>query len=160
MAAFDTGGPILEDAVTVYRGRESSAFADGPLRLNESRDLILKLLNRYKDATMTIIVDGLDECNEDTRGDLLDAFEQLLQESSCLLKILLSSRDDQDIVHQLSNYPSLVISSNHNSTDIELLIEHEVKKLVSSKLLRKSSTEKEQLGKKITQELSTKAGGM
>ena len=44
--------------------------------------------------------------------------EHLLQESPCIVKIFVSSRDDQDIVCKLRNYPTLDLSSDRNSEDI------------------------------------------
>ncbi|CAH0045340.1 unnamed protein product [Clonostachys solani] len=160
LATPEAGGAILEPALDVYNERESQAFADGPLRLEESKELIIKLLDQYKDATMSIAIDGLDECNEDTRGDLLEAFEFLLEESPCLLKLLVSSRDDQDIVYQFENYPCLALSSAHSSSDIELFVASEVKKLLNSRFLRKTQSGKEALSERIVKELTAKADGM
>ncbi|VUC25174.1 unnamed protein product [Clonostachys rosea] len=160
LATPEVGGAILEPAPSVYNEREAQAFADGPLSLEESKELVIKLLDQYKDATMTIAIDGLDECNEDTRGDLLEAFEFLLEESPCLLKLLVSSRDDQDIVYQFENYPCLALSSAHSSSDIELFVASEVKKLLNSRFLRKTQSGKEALSEKIVKELTAKADGM
>ncbi|CAI6080012.1 unnamed protein product [Clonostachys chloroleuca] len=160
LATPEAGGAILEPALEVYNERESQASADGPLRLEESKELIIKLLDQYKGATMTIAIDALDECNEDTRGDLLEVFEFLLEESPCLLKLLVSSRDDQDIVYQFENYPCLALSSAHSSPDIELFVASEVKKLLNSRFLRKTQSGKEVLSEKIIKELTAKADGM
>lgn len=160
LATPEAGGAILEPALEVYNERESQASADGPLRLEESKELIIKLLDQYKGTTMTIAIDALDECNEDTRGDLLEVFEFLLEESPCLLKLLVSSRDDQDIVYQFENYPCLALSSAHSSPDIELFVASEVKKLLNSRFLRKTQSGKEVLSEKIIKELTAKADGM
>ncbi|CAH0002507.1 unnamed protein product [Clonostachys byssicola] len=160
LATPEVGGAILEPALEVFNQRASQAFAEGPLTLGESKELIIKLLDQYKDATMTIAIDALDECNEDTRGDLLESFEFLLEESPCLLKLLVSSRDDQDIVYQFENYPCLALSSAHSSSDIELFVASEVKKLLNSRFLRKTQSGKEALSEKIVKELTAKADGM
>ncbi|CAG9938653.1 unnamed protein product [Clonostachys rosea f. rosea IK726] len=160
LATPEVGGAILEPALEVYNERESQASADGPLRLEESKELIIKLLDQYKGATMTIAIDALDECNEDTRGDLLEVFEFLLEESPCLLKLLVSSRDDQDIVYQFENYPCLALSSAHSSSDIELFVASEVKKLLNNRFLRKTQSGREALSEKIIKELTAKADGM
>ncbi|KAH7132739.1 hypothetical protein EDB81DRAFT_114385 [Dactylonectria macrodidyma] len=154
------GGSLLEAAVKTYKQREADAFASGPLRLVESKELILKLLDRYKDATMTIVIDALDECNEATRGSLLDTLEDLLKASSCLLKIFVSSRNDQDIVYQLDNYPNLNLSSNRNSADIDLFVRSETKRLVNNGSLLRFSMRKGELRNKIIHELTSNADGM
>ncbi|WQF90410.1 Putative P-loop containing nucleoside triphosphate hydrolase [Colletotrichum destructivum] len=81
LSAPVAGGPLLDDAVRAYQQREENGFASGPLRLEESKDLIIKLLDRYKDATATIVIDALDECAEASRGRLLELLEDLLETS-------------------------------------------------------------------------------
>ncbi|KAI8724319.1 NACHT domain-containing protein [Fusarium sp. LHS14.1] len=155
------GGPLLEAAVEVYRRREAEdTFASGPLRLDESKSLILKLLEQYRDATMTIVIDALDECNPATRGDLLDTLEDLLKTSPCLLKIFVSSRTDQDIVYKLDNYPNLHLSSDRNSPDIDLFVHSETKRLIDKGSLLRFSTRKKEIRDRIIDELTSKAQGM
>ncbi|RSL80990.1 hypothetical protein CEP52_017293 [Fusarium oligoseptatum] len=156
----ETGGPLLDAAVEVYKRREADAFASGSLRLDESKELILKLLKRYEDATMTIVIDALDECNPETRGDLLDALEDLLKTSPCLLKIFVSSRTDQDIVYKLNNYPNLHLNSNRNSADIDMFVHSETSRLIDKGSLLRFSTRKEDIRDKIINELTSKAQGM
>ncbi|KAI8714909.1 NACHT domain-containing protein [Fusarium sp. LHS14.1] len=155
------GGPLLEAAVEVYRRREAEdTFASGPLRLDESKSLILKLLEQYRDVTMTIVIDALDECNPATRGDLLDTLEDLLKTSPCLLKIFVSSRTDQDIVYKLDNYPNLHLSSDRNSPDIDLFVHSETKRLIDKGSLLRFSTRKKEIRDRIIDELTSKAQGM
>ncbi|OBS15059.1 hypothetical protein FPOA_14076 [Fusarium poae] len=156
----ETGGPLLDAAIEVYKRREEKAFASGPLRLDESKELTLKLLKRYEDATMTIVIDALDECNPATRGDLLDALEDLLKTSPCLLKIFVSSRTDQDIVYKLDNYPNLDLDSNRNSEDINLFVRSETKRLIDKGSLLRFSTEREKIHNKVVDELISGAQGM
>lgn len=156
----ETGGPLLDAAIEVYKRREEKAFASGPLRLDESKELTLKLLKRYEDATMTIVIDALDECNPATRGDLLDVLEDLLKTSPCLLKIFVSSRTDQDIVYKLDNYPNLHLDSNRNSEDINLFVRSETKRLIDKGSLLRFSTERGKIHKKIVGELTYGAQGM
>lgn len=160
LATPQARGPLLKAAVEVYETQESDGFASGPLRLDESKSLILKLLERYRDATMTIVIDALDECNKSTRGDLLRILEFLLNASPCLLKIFVSSRNDQDIVSKLDNYPNLDLSSERNSNDIDLFIRSETKRLINNRSLLRSSMRKEELYDRIIYELVSKADGM
>ncbi|KAK4087020.1 hypothetical protein Purlil1_8539 [Purpureocillium lilacinum] len=153
------GGSLLQAAVEAYMQREADAFASGPLRLVESKDLILKLLQRYEDATVTLVIDALDECN-DKKRDLLGVLEGLLKASPCLLKIFVSSRTDQDIVYRLINYPNLDVSSECNSADIDLFVRSETKHLIEEGSLLWLSTRKEELRDKIIHELSSGARGM
>ncbi|KAF4458312.1 hypothetical protein FALBO_14955 [Fusarium albosuccineum] len=153
-------GPLLKAAIDVYKRREEEAFASGPLRLDESRKLILNLLEQHKDASMTIVIDALDECNSATRGDLMDTLEELLKASPCLLKIFVSSRTDQDIVYKLKNYPNMHLSSDRNSADIDLFVQSETQRLIDKGSLLRFSTRKAEIRDKIIHELTSKAQGI
>jgi hypothetical protein len=84
--------PLLKPTVELYEKKEAEAFASGPLRMEESRSLIIQLAEHY--PMIIIIIDALDECDPSKRADLLEALEQILQNSSNLVKIFISSRDD------------------------------------------------------------------
>ncbi|KAK1837982.1 ankyrin repeat protein, partial [Colletotrichum chrysophilum] len=151
---------VLEPAVAMFTQRDETAFASGPLQVDETKGLILRLLEKYKDATVTIVIDALDECNPATRDILLDTLEYLLNASACLLKVFVSSRDDQDIVYNLRKYPNLTLSSDCNTTDIELFVRSETTRLVKKGSLLRYSERKEELGDKIVHELTCGAHGM
>ncbi|KAK1471312.1 hypothetical protein CABS01_16398 [Colletotrichum abscissum] len=151
---------VLEPAVAVFTQWEETAFASGPLHVDETKGLILQLLERYKEATVTVAIDALDECNPATRDILLDTLEDLLNASPCLLKVFVSSRDDQDIVYNLRKYSNLTLSSDCNTTDIELFVKSETTRLVKKSSLLCYSERKEELGDMIVHELTFGAHGM
>ncbi|KAI8314950.1 hypothetical protein K4K61_003396 [Colletotrichum sp. SAR11_59] len=151
---------VLEPADAMFTQREETAFASGPLQVDETKGLILRLLEKYKDATVTIVIDALDECNPATRDILLDTLEFLLNASPCLLKVFVSSRDDQDIVYNLRKYPNLTLSSDCNTADIELFVRSETTRLVKKGSLLCYSERKEELCDKIVHELTCGAHGM
>jgi hypothetical protein len=99
------GFALLSPMVTTYRRREAEGFASGPLRMDESAAIIIQLVEYY--PLTTIVIDALDECVPDKRADLLEALEDILRKSSRLVKIFMSSRDDQDLVYHLQDYPNL-----------------------------------------------------
>lgn len=144
--------------LTAYKKRELEGFASGLLSLSESRALIIELAAYY--PLVTIVVNALDECDPEKRADLLEALEAILKESSSLVKIFVSSRDDQDIVCHLSNYPNLELSSEKNRDDISLLVTTETDTLVRRKKLLRLSANKETLRKEIIEEVTEKAEGM
>jgi hypothetical protein len=117
------------------------------LRLGESCDLIIRLGQYY--PLITIIIDALDECDLESRADLLSTLETILRDSSTLVKIFLSSRDDQDIVCRLNDYPSLDISSDKNMADIASFVRAETQGLVLKRKLLRSSSNKEELQESI-----------
>lgn len=106
------------------------------------------------------MVDALDECDPEMRQSLLDAFEDILRESAGLVKIFVSSRDDQDIVCTLRGYPNINISSDKNTTDIEVFVEKETQRLVRKQRLLRNSRAKVEMQASIIDQVSKGADGM
>jgi len=152
------GGHLLPPTVTAYRTREMDGFASGTLGIDESRALIIQLAEKY--PLITIVIDALDECDPDRRADLLTTLERILQESPNLVKIFVSSRDDQDIVWHLRNYPNLELSSNNNGNDITSFVRNETQELIKNGKLLRFSTNKEELKGNILKQVTKGANGM
>jgi len=108
----------------------------------------------------TIIIDALDECNPEKRADLLDALEMILRDSKNIVKIFISSRNDQDIVFHLKHHPNLEISSDKNSNDIEYFVNTETKRLIQKRKLLKDSTSREEMEELIVRQVIEGASGM
>lgn len=158
LSSLEPGTPLLDDAVQEFKKREDEAFASGHMDLEESVELINNLRDHY--PTTTIVIDALDECDPERRGDFLEALESILKNSTNLVKIFISSRDDKDIVDHLRNYPNLSISSDKNTQDIQIFTLAEVDRLVKVGRLLRDSLDKEGLKKLITEKIMDGAGGM
>ena len=115
-----------------YKERKCNDFADGPLRLDECVDLIIKLTQQY--TSTTIIIDALDECDVFTRHNLLTALSSIMQHGSST-KIFVSSRDDKDITLRLSDLPNLYIKASNNAKDINRYVHFKVEQAVADKRL-------------------------
>jgi hypothetical protein len=150
--------PLLSPSIAVYLKKEAEAFASGTLRISESCALVLQLLEHY--PLTTIVIDALDECDREKQVDLLEALETILRESSHLVKIFISSRDDQDIACRLKDYPNLEISSDRNTDDILSFVRAETRALITKRKLLRFSTNKDVLEKFIIDEVSKGANGM
>ena len=139
-----------------YTEREENHFADGPLRLDESVHLIIKLTDQY--TSTAIIIDALDECDVSTRHSLLAALSSIMHHGSST-KIFVSSRDDKDITLQLSQLPNLYIKASNNSNDIEQYVHFKIGQAVADRRLLDGniSVETVQL---IRDTLTGKAHGM
>ena len=139
--------------------KKGQGFDSQGLHIDKARELITALAEYY--PVTTIIIDALDECDPEEREMLLDAIESLLQDSSLgLLKVFLSSRDDQDIACQLRDYPNLELVSSRNSADIEAFVREETDRLIKKRRLLRNSHAKEELKVLITNEVSRSADGM
>ena len=157
LSCVKPGAPILSPVMEKYK-RHGEGFKSNGLDLDDSRDLIIRLIEDY---SMTIIVvDALDECDPVRRQNLLDAFEHILKESVGLVKIFVSSRNDQDIVYTLREYPNMEISSDKNTADIKAYVETETMRLVRTGQLLRNSRAKEKMTASIMKKISDGADGM
>ncbi|KAJ9196266.1 hypothetical protein DTO164E3_6322 [Paecilomyces variotii] len=148
---------LLEPAIQKYKERQRTGFSKGPLDLDETRALIIELLAYYPVAT--IILDALDECTLESREELLDTIDYIVQESPTLVKIFVSSRDDQDIASQLQGYPKVELSSSKNSKDITAFVHQEVQVLKCKRPLR-GVPNVEEVAQSIISKITTEANGM
>ena len=158
LSSIQSGHPLLPPTVAAYKKREMEGFASGSLSIEESLLLILELANYY--PLITIVIDALDECDPERRADLLEAFESILQQSSSLVKIFVSSREDQDIVWRLRDYPNLELSSEMNKDDIASFVTAETNNLIKRGRLLALSTDKENLTIEIVKQVTKNADGM
>lgn len=138
LSCLQPGKPLMKPIVDLYKEKEEEGFASGSLEMDECLDLVLQLTAQY--PLTTIVIDAMDECNPQKRHKLLEALEKILRGSSSLVKIFVSSRNDQDIVIRLRHYPNLEIDSRRNSDDIARFVHDETERLVKDgKLLRYST---------------------
>jgi hypothetical protein len=151
-------GCLLDPIVATYLKKEAEGFASGTLRINESCALILQLIDFY--PMTTIVIDALDECDPEKRADLLEMLETVLRESSHLVKIFVSSRDDQDIVCHLKDYPNLEMASDRNKDDIVSFVTAETRKLITKRKLLRFSSNKDELEKVIVDQVINGTSGM
>ena len=158
LSCTEPGHPLLSPIIEIYE-RKGQGYSSQGLQVEESRDLIMRLIEYY--PMTTIVIDALDECDPEKRELLLDTIESLLQHSSLgLLKVFLSSRDDQDISCTLREYPNLDLVSSRNSADIEAFVKEETDRLVRKQRLLRNSRAKESLKVLIIEEVARAADGM
>ena len=73
-----------------------------------------------------IVIDGLDECDIETRTELLDDLKLLQKRAFGKVRIIVASRPDSDINHFFKeNYPSATITIR-SDRDIELFVRKKV----------------------------------
>ena len=144
----------------MYQIRKQEADDDGcePLRLTtmECVNLILELLE--VDPAF-IIIDALDECNPLLRHELLEALDMIISRSANLAKVVVSSRDDNDIVCRLQMSPNIFISARDNGQDIRRFISSEVERSIHQKYLLAGEVS-HTLQRKIVTTLINNAHGM
>ena len=140
--------PVREPVAGTYKRKKEDADNEGreptKLTLQECVELVLALLETNP---ATIIIDALDECDPSRRHELLLALDKIREESASLVKVFLSSRDDQDIVCRLNHSPDVFIHATNNYKDIESFIHLQVNQSIENKTL---------LSGKVTEELKSR----
>lgn len=127
------GLPLRKEVVSVYEARKKSGFSSKSLAFQESLDLIISLANTYLQTN--IVVDPLDECDPEKRKRFLHSLQTIISDSSSLVKIFVSSRDDSDIVLRLEVVPNLSIEAKDDGKDIQKFIQQEVTRCIKDKEL-------------------------
>ncbi len=99
LCSSDLDQPVNELIAREYKARKTEAEKDcSAIKRLTVKDCTRLIIELTKDDPATIILDALDECEEDTRYELLEAFDSIISSSGKVVKIFASSRDDIDIV--------------------------------------------------------------
>ena len=104
-----------------------------------------------------VILDGLDECENETRRDVTALIEHLLARNEAAVKIFVSCREDEHILRSLDVHPCIQLSETMMATDIDAFIIGSVRSKVRSGELKINSPALEE---EIVAELVTKAHGL
>ncbi|CAM1507840.1 Fc.00g046880.m01.CDS01 [Cosmosporella sp. VM-42] len=105
---------IHQDFVSLKR---RLALEGRSLDVDICRDLLSTLTNLY--PATTIILDALDECQDTSRHELMEVLNGLMESSRNPLKILISSRPDNDIKTYFRGHTQIEIQATDNQADIE-----------------------------------------
>ncbi len=102
--------PVKEPVAKEYEARKKKAEEDcSSLKKLTVQDCTRLIIELTKDHPATIILDALDECEESTRHELLEAFDEIISHSAEVVKVFVSSRDDIDIVSSLRDIVFIVL---------------------------------------------------
>ena len=140
-----------------YEKQEKKAFSSLNLSFQECQKLLVSLLDIYPQTT--IVIDALDEIDRQSRKPFLEALSTIAQASKNLVKIFVSSRDDDDIILELEAVPNLYIDAADNAGDIERFIHREINSSIDRRILLRGKVG-DQLKSRIISTLIEKADGM
>ena len=115
-------GDLIPSCIDGYFAvQEKQGFPSSSLTFQESAVLIRNLLEGY--TKVTIILDALDECEKSTRHILINEIDRLVNEPSpCVLKVLISSRPENDIKDRFEGGPNVSIKATDNQEDIKTFL--------------------------------------
>ena len=150
------GGPPLHNALQDRFGKKRTA---GSIDGEEATDILLQGIS---DRPITyIFIDALDECDRETRDVLIESIEKILTESSSLVKIFLTSRNDRpDLTSALKHYPEVRIDASSNGADIDSYVREGVGEAIRKRRLLPTEGVTDDLRLKIEESLGHGAQGM
>ncbi|KAL7276025.1 hypothetical protein RUND412_001020 [Rhizina undulata] len=125
-------GFLPKAVISLYEQQKNDGVESRRLSLDKSTELIRQLSKAFEQ--IVIIVDALDECDKETRHQLMTALKNL-RSSTERLKIFITSRNDDDIRIQFETENEVFIQQSDNSNDIELFVVTEVEKYILAKRL-------------------------
>ncbi|KAF4974626.1 hypothetical protein FZEAL_8485 [Fusarium zealandicum] len=126
LATQHTKTTIMSIVLDVYNEHKKEAFALSEITMQDCRRLLTEMLAVYSQTT--IVIDGLDECNKETRHELLDILDELLSSSSHPIKIFIASRNDGDLKARYQEGRHLEIQATDNQGDIEQFVQDKLDK--------------------------------
>ena len=94
------------------------------LSLTDCREQLLESVNLY--TRTTLVLDALDECEPESRAELVKTIEILLAQSKQPLRVFISSRPDRDIRDKFLSRPNIEIETKHNEKDIQRFVNEEI----------------------------------
>ncbi|KAJ5362328.1 hypothetical protein N7541_003172 [Penicillium brevicompactum] len=100
------------------------------LRLPQCKQQILDSLNMYQQTTL--VIDAMDECEEESRYQLITTLNYLLSESQRPVKIFVSSRPDPDIQSEFDSSLNVGISASDNTADIHAFLSVQLDRLANN----------------------------
>ncbi|KAL9045134.1 MAG: hypothetical protein Q9214_001784, partial [Letrouitia sp. 1 TL-2023] len=151
--------PLRGSAAHEYKSRKVQADNIGaciqPLDIDEA---VTQILTITSEDPITIVIDALDELDRD-RGDLLNAFDEIVQSSSNLVKIFVSSRNDEDISDRYRCRANIEIDENCNRDDMNNFIHSSIDKAIKNKKMLQGKVSSE-LKSDIIRTLTEKSQGI
>ncbi|KAI9684613.1 MAG: hypothetical protein M1822_005701 [Bathelium mastoideum] len=134
----DSKHTINEALVTRHERQEAEAKLDGfdmiRMTTKECLDVLLEITSFNP---LMIVVDAVDQIEEQSRYELLSALQDLCTGSASLIKVFLTSRDDQDVFNLLPDTRKIRITKEDNCEDTELFARHQVSQsILQGRLLR------------------------
>lgn len=152
-----TGFALHQPVISAYEASMAGGKFDDGLGIPQCVRLIIDLANLNHQTT--IVIDALDECDHDKRDDLFRALRQIVEASTSLVKIFVSSRNEGDIALEFEKEPQMSIEVKDNSADIELYVRSEVIRWIETKKLMRGKID-DTLRELVISRLLEKAGGM
>ena len=121
----------------------------------ELEDLLTRVM--VLSGSISLLLDGLDECAEETQRSLVSMFDRIFAQRECETKILLTCRSEHWVVQETDSYSQCPITERMLSADIDNFVDESVQERIKRRSLRLRDSG---LQTHIVTELVSKAKGM
>ncbi|RPB14650.1 hypothetical protein P167DRAFT_604081 [Morchella conica CCBAS932] len=148
---------LQKPVVAEYEKSTAGKILDDGLGIEKCVSLIVTLID--SNLHTTIIIDALDECDIESRHELFDGLKEILDNTSSLVKIFISSRNSDDIKLQFESAPNIYIEETDNAMDIKRYINEELGGCIAGRRLLRGKVDGSLKGL-IISKLLEKAHGM
>lgn len=147
------GGALKSPVVEKYDEEEKEGRLQAAMSIKDSKLLVRTLIeNEY--SNVSIVIDALDEIDPNTRTDLFEYLNELVELTAGNVKVFVSSRNEPDIFESFETSSNLLIDATDNAEDIERFVKQEIpKRLLGGKA-------NPDLRNRVQQILCDKAQGM
>ena len=143
--------------VSIFEKEKKSGHPSTSLDFRETRRYFEGAISRCGD--LFIVVDALDECETAERDEVTTFLSSLLERGEDRVKILITSRPEDDLSLAFDGQASYRIDVNDTANDIEPFVANRVDQLVQSRKLLRGGVSP-QLRSEIIDTLNRKADGM
>ena len=118
---------VQERILIEYERRQAMAKLDGfEVTRLQAAECVNLILDTTAANPATIVIDAVDEIPSSSRHILLSALTQVVQESSSVVKVLVTSRDDSNIHALLPDAVAVRVQYEHIRKDMKNFVHQEV----------------------------------
>jgi hypothetical protein len=153
----DLDSPIVAVLREEYQRREKGGEEDVKLTADEAVAIIMKFLEK---DPVTLVVDAVDECKSEDYHELIGFISKIVQTSPSVVKVLVSSRNEQDFRFSKLGFPHVCMSENDNGADIQRYVETKLDEVIQKGKLLNGKNIPFDLRDKIRTTLIGKSHGM
>ncbi|RPB27788.1 hypothetical protein L211DRAFT_802384, partial [Terfezia boudieri ATCC MYA-4762] len=132
---------ICADALEAYNRAQKDPSPHCQLNFEASLNLFGLLIECFKHPA--VLLDALDECSEEVRGQLLRGLLSVIKKAKRPFKVLISSRHNLDIENYLRDLPHVCIEARDNAQDIENYVRQQLISRVEDKRLLQGNVSEE-----------------
>jgi len=159
MDTIDTAGhaQICSAALEAYNNERRDPSSRQQLNFGSGLTLLGHLVECFQHPA--VILDALDECSEEVRGDVLRGLLSVISKAKCPFKVFISSRHNLDIEDQLRDLPHVCIEAGDNAQDIENYVQQELNLAIQDRRLLRGNVSHE-LRKCVEEVILRDANGM